>query len=136
MAAVNEKSNHRYGFKLRCGTLPRGAYSDDYGETIKKCEFSATHARNLTSKSFYVYNEDDYKEYNKSRELISSMQFAVQNNVHGFNVYYQPIIHAESGRLFACEALLRYSDENFESVTPDEFVPLLEESGLIIPVGR
>lgn len=134
--ATNDKLDYRYGFKLRCGAVTCDSYDSEPENTIKKCEFSATHARKLKSRSFYTFNEQDYDEYNRSRELISTLQFAVKNDFKGFDVYYQPILYADTKKLFACEALLRYSDENFGTVSPDVFVPLLEESGLIIPVGR
>ncbi len=134
--AVNDKSDYRYAFKLRCGAVFSSEYCNNVVDTIKKCEFSASYARNLQSKSFYIFENAHYEKYNKSRELISAMQFSVKNGFHGFDVYYQPIFNAKSGKLCACEALLRYTSDTFGNVSPDIIVPLLEESGLIIPIGR
>jgi EAL domain-containing protein (putative c-di-GMP-specific phosphodiesterase class I) len=52
-----------------------------------------------------------------------------------FVLFYQPQFCAKSGRLTGMEALLRWNHPERGEVSPGAFVPLLEETGLIIPVG-
>lgn len=132
----NEKIGFKYGFKLRAGVVPSCSYGTDIVDTLKKCQYAASYASSHKSKSFYIFDDVNYKEYIRSREMLNALQLAVQNDYEGFEVYYQPILHADSKKLFACEALLRYSDDTFGTISPDIFIPLLEKSGLIIPVGR
>jgi diguanylate cyclase (GGDEF)-like protein len=53
-----------------------------------------------------------------------------------FFVYYQPLIERVSGRVIAVEALLRWRDPEHGLVSPGAFLPTLEHTGLIIPVGE
>jgi EAL domain-containing protein (putative c-di-GMP-specific phosphodiesterase class I) len=50
-------------------------------------------------------------------------------------VYYQPQISLESGNLIGMEALLRWNNPHFGSVSPAEFIPIAEETGLISAIG-
>jgi EAL domain-containing protein (putative c-di-GMP-specific phosphodiesterase class I) len=55
---------------------------------------------------------------------------------HEFLPYYQPIIDLRTGRLAGFEALLRWRHPERGIVAPSEFVPLIEENGLVLPIGR
>lgn len=48
----------------------------------------------------------------------------------------QPVFRSETGKLYGAEALMRFISEKFGMVSPAEFIPILEETGLIIPAGR
>jgi diguanylate cyclase (GGDEF)-like protein len=52
-----------------------------------------------------------------------------------FRLYYQPIVSLWTKRLVGCEALLRWNDPERGMVNPDEFLPALEDTGLIVPIG-
>ncbi len=52
-----------------------------------------------------------------------------------FTVYYQPIIDLATGKMVSAEALLRWERADHAFVSPDEFIPVAEETGLIVPIG-
>ena len=135
-AEINARIGYLFTFKLRAGVVPHECYCKDVTELVKKCEFSSTFVTSLNSQSFYIYKESDYEKYQKSRELLSELQLSLKNNFEGFELYYQPIFDAKNQSLYGCEALLRFTGEKCGIINPTEFVPLLEESGLIIPIGR
>lgn len=74
-------------------------------------------------------------ELSRRRERVD---YAIQNALksHGFEVYYQPIYSIGEKRISSCEALLRLKDEQLGFVRPDEFIPIAEETGRIVDVGR
>ena len=76
-------------------------------------------------------------EMNRQMEHQMLMEAALRraHKQGEFRVYYQPRISAARGRAIGAEALLRWHHPEWGVVEPARFVPLLEESGLIVPVG-
>jgi EAL domain-containing protein (putative c-di-GMP-specific phosphodiesterase class I) len=75
------------------------------------------------------------------RESVVDMM-AVESGIrtaleHGeFQLYYQPIVHVGTARLHHFEALLRWPSSSRGFIPPDEFIPVAEDSGLIVPLGE
>ena len=66
--------------------------------------------------------------------LSHKLRNAVEQN--GFDLVYQPQLDIRSGRLTGVEALIRWQDADFGSVSPATFIPLAEDNGLIAPIGE
>ncbi len=99
-------------------------------------EFSLGEAKKNGKNCSYVFSQEDYDSYMKSIDIQEKLRHAVNHGFEGFEVYYQPIVSAKTERIVGAEALLRFSCEEYGMLSPGVFIPILEESGLIIPVGE
>lgn len=83
-----------------------------------------------------------YKFYSSQMDVQSYKQFMLRNDLHKaiwknqFMIYYQPLVKLKDNRLLGAEALIRWEHPDWGIVSPDEFIPLLEETGLIIDIGK
>lgn len=107
-----------------------------YKNLMKLSEFALNEAKNHGKNQHYLYELSDYKRFMHRRKLLRTLRQAVNNQCEGFEAYFQPIVDIGQKKLIGAETLLRFHHEELGDVSPVEFIPLLEESGLIIPVGR
>ncbi len=68
------------------------------------------------------------------RDLETALHQALEREE--FVLHYQPIVDADSHKLVSCEALLRWHQPEHGNVFPDKFIPLAEDTGLIVPIGE
>ncbi len=73
------------------------------------------------------------EKYNIDRDLYDDLSHAIQNNE--LELYYQPIIKIDSGNIDGFEALLRWNHPKRGRVSPIDFIPIAEQTGLINSIG-
>jgi diguanylate cyclase (GGDEF)-like protein/PAS domain S-box-containing protein len=84
---------------------------------------------------------DGYRLYEPAMNERMLRRLSLENGIRRalkreeFEVYYQPQVDAQSGRVVGAEALVRWNDPDRGLVSPGEFIPLAEESGLITDLG-
>ena len=126
-------------FSVSAGVIDASTVAEGYEECRKKFEFSLKKAKQMGKNNIYFYRQEDYEKFQRNGRIISALRSSIANGCEGFEVYYQPIVDCVSGRVIGAEALMRYTmvtEEGKEWLSPVEFIPLLEKTGLIIPAGR
>ena len=93
-------------------------------------------ARNKGIMGVSFYTEEMRLKKTRLLSLRDAMRESVNDNFRGFSIVLQPIIDSRTGRGTGCETLLRWEDERFPGIGPMEFVPILEDTAYIIPVGK
>jgi diguanylate cyclase (GGDEF)-like protein len=73
------------------------------------------------------------QEHSERRFFLRELELAIRNDA--FDVHYQPVVAAEGGSMTGVEALLRWSHPTRGAISPGMFIPLAEESGLMVELG-
>ncbi len=92
-------------------------------------------AKDKGKNNLEFFTSEEIKQKISSVELLDELQESVNNNFEGFYINYQPQLRAGSYKLYSAEALIRYNSKSGKRIFPNDFIPLLEQSKLIIPVG-
>ena len=81
-----------------------------------------------------IFDEQMQSRISRRLALESDLRMALLND--GLSVVYQPIVDLENGRMTSAEALVRWTHPTLGPISPAEFVPIAEESGLVVPLGN
>ena len=118
------------------GCVPYREYHiPDSGSLCQYAERTLELGKSQGKNVLKFFSTDDYEKELESLELREELMNAVKNSFTGFSVCYQPQVHPVDFSLFGAEALLRFSSPTRGVVSPVEFIPILEQSGLICSVG-
>ncbi len=134
-AMVKNKEYSRF-YTVSAGVLEGDFSGRNVEEIMRLTEFALNEAKRNGRNQMVAFDRDAYNVYLERLNIRKLLRQDVNNNFRGFEVYYQPIVSAADYKLIGAEALLRWKHEKFGSVSPAVFIPILEESGLIIPVGQ
>lgn len=98
--------------------------------------YALDNAKFTKNNQVVFYNEEMHLKKTRTIRLKDALSHCVRHGFKGFRIVFQPIIDAKTGICRTAEALLRWSHEDFPDCGPMEFIPLLEETGKIIEVGK
>ncbi len=123
-------------------TLSAGAalYGGDLAATsdlaYQYAENALEHAKRHGPGTLSFSSTEDYERYVSVIDLQQELRQSIETGFNGFYLCYQPQISSQTYRATGAEALLRYDSPSRGKVSPGEFIPILEQTGMICAVGE
>jgi diguanylate cyclase (GGDEF)-like protein/PAS domain S-box-containing protein len=114
--------------------IATGGSGNDADELLRNADVAMYVAKGRGKGRFEVYEETMHVSMVERLELLSDLQRAIENGE--FVVHYQPAVQLDTGAIVGVEALVRWQHPERGLLMPLQFIPLAEESGMILPLGR
>ncbi|MGE4533185.1 EAL domain-containing protein [Halomonas sp.] len=107
----------------------------DYAyQLMQRADLAMTDAKQQGRNTWHWYQGDQHRLTEEAVLLRHDLHTALEEGQ--FELYYQPIVEARNGRLCGLEALIRWHHPERGLISPGVFIPLAEQTGQIIPLGR
>lgn len=103
-------------------------------ELLKFADIALYHAKNNGRGCVSVFEESMGTAFQDRRNIELDLRSALQRNE--LELHYQPLVHIESGDIIGYEALLRWHHPEKGLIMPNAFIPVAEETGLIVQLGE
>ena len=104
-------------------------------ETLSKCADTAMYRAKQEGRQCYRFFTTEMQAHSERHlQLVNALRHAL--DLEQLQVHYQPQLAMQGGYIVGAEALLRWQHPELGSVSPAEFIPVAESSGLILPIGE
>ncbi len=103
-------------------------------ELLRNADTAMYRAKQAGGNQLQFYDESMSNQLRDKLEAEGELHSALQNDE--FYMVYQPQVSCSTGKITGFESLLRWNNKKLGEIGPDRFVPMLEETGLIYPVGK
>ena len=133
VGAPYELLGHHVVIGVSVGVSFSEADVNDPGELIKQADLALYRAKEDGRGTFRFFEEDMNKRLQARRQMESDLRKALACNE--FELFYQPVVGVEKDKIQGVEALIRWHHPERGMVSPADFIPLVEEIGLAIPLG-
>lgn len=103
-------------------------------DLIRDADTAMHRAKSESKGSYVIFDDDMHQSVLRLIQWKDGMQQAVQQNT--FEVFYQPIVSTKTEKLVSMEALIRWRHHEYGLITPSDFIPIAEKTGLIVQMGE
>lgn len=117
-----------------CIGASQAPFDHDQVSGLLKCADAALmQSKKSDGHNLTLYSQKLHQRHAELLQLENEMRVAIKNQ--SFELYYQPKLSVNNNRIECCEALMRWIKDGKPHHSPAEFIPIAEQSGLIIPLG-
>ena len=121
---------------LHCGALRVDNFEVD-PQTVYAClNFADEESKIRQQGNMVEFRNDENGESQQRLEKLHAIRASIMHGFAGFYLLYQPVVDAETEKLSGAEALLRWQNDLYGTVPPDQFIPVLETDPLFPDLGE
>jgi len=125
--------NDRLGIGVSIGIVSYPADGESASILMRYADLALQRAKSAGRNCFRVFSHDLSEEMQRRVLLEARLKQALEHKE--LTLHYQPKLEIRTGRLIGWEALLRWQSAELGMVSPEEFIPVAEHTGLILPIG-